>query len=56
MGTKKNLGPLTPGTKSPVSGQGIEVGPRGQDIDDTVRGLRDDPRKKKVYKLKRTMQ
>ena len=27
-----------------------------QDIDDTVRGLRDDPRKKKVWKLKRTMQ
>ena len=27
-----------------------------REIDDTVRGLRDDPRKKKVYKLKRTMQ
>jgi len=29
---------------------------RHKDIDDTVRGLRDDPRKKKIYKLKRTMQ
>ena len=27
-----------------------------QDIDDTVRGLRDDPHRKKTYKLKRTMQ
>lgn len=25
----KNHNPLTPGTKSPLSGQGIEVGPRG---------------------------
>lgn len=29
MTDKKNVGPLTPGTVSSISGQGVEVGPRG---------------------------